>query len=192
MICEQSQTFAKVPHSMIRRRRRSGRIARLLVCVSAALAAAAPAAASAQPAVDEYTLDIPGGGGGGGGGDSADPGASTGAGAGVASADGDAGGGGGESSQSTESGAGDTESGSGAGGRAQGDEVEGLNRSHDGTGSTSANGSLEPSSRSAPEVVADTLTDGAILPILAALLVITGAGAWRVFRQRRSLSGQAG
>jgi hypothetical protein len=166
----------------------------LLVCVSAALAAAAPAAASAQPAVDEYTLDIPGGGGGG---DSADPGASTGAGAGVPSAGvpsagGDAGGGGGGSSQSTESGTGDTESGSGPGGKAQGDEVEGLKPSHDGTGSTSANGSLEPSSRSAPEVVADTLTDGATLPILAALLVITGAGAWRVLRQRRSLSGQAG
>jgi hypothetical protein len=197
MICKQSQTFAKVPHSMIRRRGRSGRIARLLVCVSAALAAAAPAAASAQPAVDEYTLDIPGGGGGG---DSADPGASTGAGAGVASAGGDAGvasaggdaGGGGDgSSKSTESGARDTEAGSG-GGAAQGDVIEGLNPFHDGTGSTSANGSLEPSSRSAPEVVADTLTDGATLPILAALLVITGAGAWRVLRQRRTLSGQAG
>ena len=195
--CKQSQTFAKVPHSMIRRRGRSGRVARLLVYVSAALAAAAPAAASAQPAVDEYTLDIPGGGGGG---DSADPGASPGAStvagaevpsAGVPSAGGDAGGGGGGSSKSTESGAGDTESGSG-GGTAQGDEIEELDPFHDGTGSTSANGSLEPSSRSAPEVVADTLTDGATLPILAALLVITGAGAWRVLRQRRTLSGQAG
>jgi hypothetical protein len=197
--CEQSQTFAKVPHSMIRRRGRSGRVARLLVCVSAALAAAVPAAASAQPAVDEYTLDIPGGGGGGGGasggsgGDSADPGASTGAGAGVASTGGDAGGGGGGgSSQSTESGAADTESGSGAGGTAQGDEVEGPKPSHDGTGSTSANGSLEPNSRSAPEVVADTLFDSAMLPILAALVLITGVGVWRVLRHRRTLSGQAG
>jgi hypothetical protein len=164
---------------MIRGGSRSGRIACLLVGVSAALAAAAPTA-SAQPAVDEYTLDIPGGGGGG---DSADPGASTG-GNGGASASGGGAGGGESSARSAERGAEGTAS-EGSGGAARGEE---LNSS----GSTGAGGSLDTSSRSAPEVVADTLFDGAMLPILVALVLITGVGAWRVLRHRRTWSGQAG
>src|SRR5665809_51505 len=63
--CKRSLTFANVPRSMIRGGLSSGRIARLLVCAFVALAALAPATASGQPAVDEYTLDIPQAGGGG-------------------------------------------------------------------------------------------------------------------------------
>src|SRR5918994_711220 len=49
---------------MIRGGSSLGRIGRLLVCALAALAATVPATTGAQsPAVDEYTLDIPGGGG---------------------------------------------------------------------------------------------------------------------------------
>ena len=186
---------------MIRGGCRSSRIAYLLVGVSAALAAAAPTAVSAQPAVDEYTLDIPGGGGGGDsadpGGDSADPGASTGDSAGVAPASGGGTGGavGAESSApSGERGAESAQGGaegtaSGGGGAARDEE---LNSFHDDSKSTGASGSLDTSSRSAPEVVADTLFDSAMLPILAALVLITGVGAWRVLRHRRTLSGQAG
>jgi hypothetical protein len=174
---------------MIRGGSRTGRIARLLACTFAALAIA-PAAAMAQSAVDEYTLDIPGGGGGG---DTANPGGSAGAGAAAAGTEGTSrgtsstmgsGGGGGEGSASDTSGAG-----------AQGEELS-LNPFHDGSGGTSenisANAPLDTSSRSAPEVVADTLFDGATLPILAALVLITAVGVWRVLRQRGTLSGQAG
>jgi hypothetical protein len=166
---------------MIRGGSRSGRIACLLVGVCAALAAVVPTAASAQPAVDEYTLDIPGGGGGG---DSA------GGSAGVASASGGGAGGAGSSERGAESGQGGAEgTASGGGGAARGEEID---SSLDGSGSTGADdGSLDTSSRSAPEVVADTLFDSAMLPILIALVLITGVGAWRLVRHRRALSGQA-
>ena len=165
---------------MVRGGSRSGRIACLLVGVSAALAAAAPTA-SAQPAVDEYTLDIPGGGGGG---DSA------GGSAGVASASGGGAGGAESSGRGAESAQGGAEgTGSGGGGAARGEEID---SSDDGSGSTGAGGgSLDTNSRSAPEVVADTLFDSAMLPILVALVLITGVGAWRLLRHRRTLSGQA-
>ena len=171
---------------MIRGGSRSGRIA-LLVCVSAALAAA-PATAGAQSAQDEYQLDIPGGGSGS---NPATPGgtppAATAAGTG---------------SGSTETGTGaDTGTGTGSGSDAAGnhagdktkaeqrkaDEDLALGETHDGEAKV-----LDTSSRSAPEVVADTVLDSAMLPILAALVVITGVGAWRVLRSRRSLSRQAG
>jgi hypothetical protein len=177
---------------MIRGGSRSGRIACLLIGASAALAAAVPTAASAQPAVDEYTLDIPGGGGGG---DSTDPGASTGGNGGVASASGGGAGGAESSAPSAEHGAESAQGGaegtaSGGGGHAaRGEEID---SSRDGSGSTGAAGSLDTSSRSAPEVVADTLFDSAMLPILAALVLITGVGVWRMLRHRRTLSGQAG
>jgi hypothetical protein len=171
---------------MIRGGSRTGRIARLLACVLAALAIA-PAAAMAQSAVDEYTLDIPGGGGGG---EPADPGGS--AGAAAAGTEGSSGG----PSSTTGSGGGgaDTSGSDASGATAQGEDLS-LNPFHDGSGASgniSANAPLDTSSRSAPEVVADTLFDGATLPILAALVLITGVGAWRVLRQRGTLSGQAG
>jgi hypothetical protein len=175
---------------MIRGGSRSGRIACLLVGVSAALAAVVPTAASAQPAVDEYTLDIPGGGGAGGGGEDS-PGGS----AGVASASGGGAGGtgGAGGAESSERGAESAQGGaegtaSGGGGAARDEEIA---SSHDGGGSTGAGGSLDTNSRSAPEVVADTLFDSAMLPILVALVLITGVGAWRLIRYRRTLSGQA-
>jgi hypothetical protein len=165
---------------MIRGGSRSGRIACLLVGVSAALAAVVPTAASAQPAVDEYTLDIPGGGGGG---DSA------GGSAGIASASGGGAGGAGSSERGAGSGRRGAEgTASGGGGAAGGEEID---SSLDGSGSTGAGGSLDTSSRSAPEVVADTLFDSAMLPILVALVLITGVGAWRLVRHRRTLSGHA-
>jgi hypothetical protein len=64
---------------------------------------------------------------------------------------------------------------------------------HEGaSGVDSTSEPLDTTSRSAPEVVADTLLDSAMLPVLAALVVITGIGAWRVLRSRGTLSGQAG
>jgi hypothetical protein len=142
----------------------------------------------AQSAVDEYTLDIPGGGGGG---DTANPGGSAGAGAAAAGTEGSSGG----ANSTTGSGGGGADtSGSDASGATAQDDLS-LNPFHDGSGASgniSANAPLDTDSRSAPEVVADTLFDGATLPILAALVLITGVGAWRVLRQRGTLSGQAG
>jgi hypothetical protein len=171
---------------MIRGGSRSGRIA-LLVCVSAALAAA-PATAGAQSAQDEYQLDIPGGGSGS---NPATPGgtppAATAAGTGSGST---------ETGTGTGAGTG-TGSGSDAAGSHPGDKNDArqrkadedlaLSQTHDGKANA-----LDTNSRSAPEVVADTVLDSAMLPILAALVLITGVGAWRVLRSRRSLSGQAG
>jgi len=163
---------------MIRGGSRSGRIA-LLVCVSAALAAA-PATAGAQSAQDEYQLDIPGGGSGS---NPATPGgtppAATAAGTGSGSTE-------------TGTGSGSDAAGSHPGdkndaGQRKADEDLALSQTHDGKANA-----LDTNSRSAPEVVADTVLDSAMLPILAALVLITGVGAWRVLRSRRSLSGQAG
>jgi hypothetical protein len=173
---------------MIRGGIRSGRIA-LLVCVSAALAAA-PATAGAQSAQEEYQLDIPGGGSGS---TPASPGgtppAATAAGTGSGST---------ETGTGTDTGtATGTGSGSDAAGNHAGDKTKAEQRKADedlALSETHAGEAkaLDTSSRSAPEVVADTVLDSAMLPILAALVLITGVGAWRVLRGRRTLSGQAG
>jgi hypothetical protein len=168
----------------------SGRIA-LLVCVSAALAAA-PATAGAQSAQEEYQLDIPGGGSGS---NPATPGgtppAATAAGTGSGSTET---GNGTDTGTSTGTGTG---SGSDAAGNHAGDKTKAEQRKADedlALSETHAGEAkaLDTSSRSAPEVVADTVLDSAMLPILAALVLITGVGAWRVLRSRRTLSGQAG
>jgi hypothetical protein len=175
---------------MIRGGIRSGRIA-LLVCVSAALAAA-PATAGAQSAQEEYQLDIPGGGSGS---NPATPGgtppAATAAGTGSGST---------ETGNGTDTGTATgtgTGSGSDAAGKHAGDKTKAEQRKADedlALSETHAGEAkaLDTSSRSAPEVVADTVLDSAMLPILAALVLITGVGAWRVLRGRRTLSGQAG
>lgn len=169
---------------MIRGGTRSGRIALVGVCVLGALAVAAPSAVVAQPAVDEYSLDIPSGGSG-------SPGSSDGTGApsvGATASGSPTSSGGGESG--AESGGGRADTGGQDGkqtGASRGEEVQ-LDEVHDGGGS----GELGTSSRSAPEVVADSLLDGAMWPLLAALLVITGIGAWRVLRGRGILSRHAG
>lgn len=182
--CKRSLTFANVPRSMIRGGLSSGRIARLLVCAFVALAALAPATASGQPAVDEYTLDIPQAGGGGS--DPADPNAPS-SGAGATAAGG---------ADGTGAGSGSGLSPAEARVRRQERREE---RREDGSvafgelhdGKAQAQGA-DTSSRSFPEVIADTVTDGAMLPILAGLVLITGAGAWRVLRGRRTLTGPAG
>jgi hypothetical protein len=175
---------------MIRGGIRSGRIA-LLVCVSAALAAA-PATAGAQSAQEEYQLDIPGGGSGS---NPATPGgtppAATAAGTGSGSTETGNG-----SDTGTATGTG-TGTGSDAAGNHAGDKTKAEQRKADedlALSETHAGEAkaLDTSSRSAPEVVADTVLDSAMLPILAALVLITGVGAWRVLRGRRTLSGQAG
>jgi hypothetical protein len=141
--------------------------------------------------VDEYSLDIPGAGGS----EPVDPNDPGGAGA-VASGSGGGGasvsGGGGGSDAGTEGGQGEGEGqgGSGASGSGESVKYDNFHEDEDAIGSTSE--PLDTTSRSAPEVVADTLLDGAMLPVLAALVVITGIGAWRVLRSRGTLSRQAG
>jgi hypothetical protein len=182
---------------MIRGVSRSGRIA-WVVGVVVALAVAAPAAAGAQSAVEEYSLDIPGGGGGtdsgsGGGTDSGTPTSgtpSTGATASGTPSDTSSGGGAAvESSSGGDEGNGADPSRADKERRSQGHPSDELDFSgiHDG-----GSNALDTNSRSAPEVVADTLLDGAMLPILAALVLITGVGAWRVLHSRGALSRQAG
>jgi hypothetical protein len=164
---------------MIRGGTRPGRIGRIAVCAVAAIVLAAPAAASGQAAVDEYTLDLPQAGGGG---TPVDPGnppdtgvASSGGGGAAGGGDGGAaGGGGGE----TKSDARTSES----------QPRVDFAAFHEGIGPQA----LDTTSRSAPEIIADSLLDGPMLPILAALALITAAGAWRVVRGRRTLTGQAG
>jgi hypothetical protein len=184
---------------MIRGGSRSGRIARV-VGVVVALAVAAPAAAGAQSAVEEYSLDIPGGGGGT---DSGTPSSGTpssgtpssgtpSAGATASETPSDTtpvGGAGVESGSGGDGGNGAAASGAQEEGQSQGRPSDELDFSaiHDGVSTA-----LDTNSRSAPEVVADTLLDGAMLPILAALVLITGFGAWRVLRTRGTLSRQTG
>jgi hypothetical protein len=180
---------------MIRGGMSLGRIARLLACAFAALAAAVPATVSAQsPAVDEYTLDIPGGGGS----QPDDPGSppptgveasGSGGGGGVAG-DGSAGGGAAAGGDEDAAGRGESQGASGGEGLRYDnlhDDVAGTDSSGGGT-----TGPLDTSSRSAPEVVADSLTDGGMLPLIAALAVITGLGVWRVLRHRRTLTRASG
>jgi hypothetical protein len=175
---------------MIRGGSSLGRIGCLLVCALATLAATVPATAGAQsPAVDEYTLDIPGGGGGSQSGDPGSP-PPTGAeasgssgGGGGATGDGNVDGGGGAGGGDEDAG-GESRGGSGHSARYENlqDDVGGSD------GSSGTTRPLDTSSRSAPEVVADSLTDGGMLPLIAALAVITGVGAWRVLRHRRTLT----
>jgi hypothetical protein len=185
---------------MIRGGRRSGRIARV-VGVVVALAVAAPAAAGAQSAVDEYSLDLPGGGTDSG--DSGTPSSGTPSSgtpsAGAPSAGATASGT--PSDTSSEGGTGIESSSGGDGGSAaepggakeeqhsqrQPNDVLEFAGIHD-----DGSNALDTNSRSAPEVVADTLLDGPMLPILAALVLITGFGAWRVLRSRGTLTRQAG
>jgi hypothetical protein len=163
------------------------RIARLLVCAGMALAVV-PAVASAQSAVDEYQLEIPGAGGSQPAGPNEPP--STGASGASASSAGDVSGSGGESGSVAGSSGNDPtkKDQSAKQGEKQGENLR-LNPLHEGSTRTHA---LDTSSRSAPEVVADTLLDTAMLPLLAVLALITGAGAWRLLRNRRTLTGQAG
>ena len=177
---------------MIRGGSRTWRIARLLACATAAVAVAAPATAGAQsPAVEEYTLDIPGGSNGSNGGSNPSGTASGGEGSGAAAG----------AAGSTGGGGGSTGTGSGAPGatksdqrkdkqgqRDRDDEAAGIANLHRGESSQG----VGTTSRPATEVVADTLFDTAMLPVLAALVAITAIGAWRVLRGRRRLSGQAG
>jgi hypothetical protein len=165
---------------MIRGGSRRGRIGRVAACVVAAVALGAPAAASGQGAVDEYTLDLPQGGGAG----PVDPNDTPPPTNGV-------------TSSGTGTGSG-TEATDGTAAGAQGATAEERKRKpepeisfapfHEGVQPQG----LDTTSRSAPEIVADALLDGAMLPILAALALITAAGAWRVLRSRRTLPGQAG
>jgi len=177
---------------MIRGGSRSGRIAQV-VGVVVALAVAAPAAAGAQSAVDEYSLDIPGGGGGGTDSGTPSSGApSAGATASGTPTDTSSGSGGGTGLESGSGGHG----GNGAEADGAKEEQQSQNQPNDELdfGGIHDGGSkaLDTSSRSAPEVVADTLLDGAMLPIVAALVLITGFGAWRVLRSRGALTRQAG
>ena len=169
---------------MIRGGRSLGRIGRVAVCALAALAVAVPATAGAQsPAVDEYTLDIPGGGGS----QPDDPG--TPPPTGVEASGSSGGGGGGATGDGSAQGGGAAGGGEGTAGQGgSGDGVRYDNFHEDVGGSAGTSQPLDTSSRSAPEVVADSLLDGGMLPLLAALLVITGVGAWRVLRHRRTLT----
>ncbi|MGH2993434.1 MAG: hypothetical protein ACRDL1_07845 [Solirubrobacterales bacterium] len=154
----------------------------MLVCAFVALAVLAPATASSQPAVDEYTLDIPQAGGGGS--DPTDPNAPS-SGAGATAAGGGDGTGAGSGSGLSPAEAAEAKE------RRQERREDGsvaFGELHDGK----AQAQEDTSSRSFPEVIADTVTDGAMLPILAGLVLITGAGAWRVLRGRRTLTGPAG
>jgi hypothetical protein len=183
---------------MIRCAGRPGRIARIGVCVLAAGAAMAPAVASAQSAVEEYSLDIPGGGSGSSGAGTPSGGAPTapsapsaGATSSSAPTDTDAGAtgtaptsAGGERPTPNESKPRHSQRRDEAGEDLEFGEFGGI---HEGTIDA-----LDTSSRSAPEVVADTLLDSAMLPVLGALVLITGFGAWRVLRSRGTLSRQVG
>jgi len=173
------------------RGRKSRRIARLLACACVALMGAAPATVGAQSAVDEYTLDIPGGGGSGSPDQGAPPSAGAAPSSAAASGGGSDGGGasaGGSGSDGGES-AGRGSEESGATQRSDARKLGELDELHSGSAATRS--PVRTDSRSAPEVVADTLLDGAMLPLLGALVLITGVGAWRVLRHRRTLTGAA-
>jgi hypothetical protein len=161
---------------MIRTGVRSWRIGGPLLCVLAALAVAAPATAFGQAAVDEYTLDIPGSPGS----NPSDPTAPT-----SASAAGSSKGTNGEVSGNVENAAGVA---SGAAAGLAGTASDRLNLSDLQKGSGHA--ALPTTSRSVPEVVADSVTNTSMLPIVGALVLITGLGAWRLVRSKRNtLSG---
>jgi hypothetical protein len=170
------------------------RVAGLLACACVAVAGAAPTTAGAQSAVDEYTLDIPGAGGSSSGQGAPPSGAPTGAApsdvapSGAASASAGTGGGrpGSESAAGGSAGSGNGSS------EARNRDARRLELYALHAGVVDANTAAQPARRSAPEVVADTLLDGAMLPLLAALVVITGIGAWRLLRHRHTPTGATG
>jgi len=134
----------------------------------AALAVTAPATAGAAPATDEYTLDLPSAGGSG----SAPP-PTPGGTVGAAGAPGAKGAG----QSGLEPGVTAAEAAESA--RARELRFDIFHRG----GELAANG------RPASAVVADSLLDTGMLPIVMALALITGAGAWRILRSRRELPG---
>jgi hypothetical protein len=145
------------------------------VCALAVITALLPATAFGQAAVDEYTLDIPGASGTNPGDPTAPTAAASGSGGGAAGNG--AHGGKGETTSRSELASGTSDAAS-----------DNLNLSSLQEGSGHA--ALPTSSRSAPEVVADSLTNSSMLPIIAALVLITGVGAWRLVRHKRNtLSG---
>jgi len=152
----------------------------LAVCVGAGLLAL-PATVGAQSAVDEYTLDIPGGGGGSPSGNPGGPPS-----AGTAGSASTSGSGGGQREQDARGSAAADTAGGGARGQARGGDG-GLGPLDHGAGRTT-----DTDDRNAPEVVADTLLDGAMLPMLGALALITAIGAWRLLRHRHTPTGAAG
>jgi hypothetical protein len=173
---------------MIRGGSSLGRIARLVALALVAVATMPATVGAQSPAVDEYTLDIPGGGGSQPGDPNAPPptgaegsgSSGGGGGSGISAGDGGEGGGDGSADQG--------QGGSGEGAR----EVGSYQRLHGGGTGGSPGSPIETGSRSAPEVVADSLTDGPMLPLLAALVVITAIGAWRILRHRRTLTRASG
>jgi hypothetical protein len=142
------------------------------VCALAVITALLPATAFGQAAVDEYTLDIPGASGTNPGDPTAPTAAASGSGGG-ATGQGSGGRGKEETASRSELASGTSDAAS-----------DNLNLSSLQKGS--GHSALPTSSRSAPEVVADSLTSSSMLPIVAALVLITGVGAWRLVRSRRS------
>jgi len=172
------------------------RIAGVLACACVAGAGGAPTTVGAQSAVDEYTLDIPGGGASGSSDPGAPPSSPSGAapssGAAAAEGSSSASGGVSEGSASAPGGGRSGSSGdvSGAKRDADTEAVGDFSKLHSGPSGFGA--AVKPDPRSAPEVVADALLDDAMLPLLGALVLITGVGAWRVLRHHRTLTRAAG
>jgi hypothetical protein len=167
-----------------------------VACACAAVAGWAPTTAGAQSAVDEYTLDIPGSGGSGSG-QNAPPSAGaapSGAAPSDAAASGAASGAAGTSPSHPGSEPGDVGSaGSGNGSsEARNPDTRRLEFDEFHSEVTGASSAGNPDPRSAPQVIADTLLDGPMLLLLGALVLITGVGAWRVLRHRRTLTGAPG
>jgi hypothetical protein len=167
------------------------RIAGLLACACVAVAGAAATTAGAQSAVDEYMLDIPGAGGSNTDQSTPPP---TGAAPSDAAASGAASGSAG--ARGDQPGSESAAAGSAGGGNGSNEvrdrdtrqlEFDALH-----SGVVDASAAAQPDRRTAPEVVADTLLDGPMVPLLAALVVITGIGAWRVVRHHRTLTGAPG
>jgi hypothetical protein len=175
-----------------RLRRIAGVACACVACV--AVAGGAPTTAGAQSAVDEYTLDIPGGGGSGSGQNAPPPAgaAPSGAAPSEAAASGAASPSAGTSPSQPGSDSADVASarrGNGSSG-ARNPDTPSLEFDEFHSGVTPSAGKPDP--RSALQVVADTLLDGPMLLLLGALVLITGVGAWRVFRHGRTLSGAPG
>ena len=143
---------------------------------------ALPSVAAAQSAVDEYTLDIPGGGGSASGNSGGPPAAGT-----ARSATASGSGGGNRAQDARGSAAADT-----AGGRARDAASGGAGGGGGGAPFDGSGRTTDTDHRNAAEVVADTLLDDAMLPVLGALALITGIGAWRLLRHRHTPTGATG